>query len=269
MGTIRNHGDDDGPRAPFNVVSDEQMRLLWAFGFTVIPRTLFGRDPYEIARAIQRPGMAQQWGDVAQRERYVAEGWRIVAAQDWPGLFGPIGYVGDAEINGLVLMQRPQHEVDLATDAAHFRGREMAEVWKDRVAADGFTAEVGEAPSGDAVVRSVEGANTIDLVSAIPRDMMSHVHAILRERDRLCDRHVKGLTDKFSAAFDAAMKANPQAAKWPTLRAIVMPMAVENVRALIKQEGANDGTQTDDAEHRPAADSPAGPGGRDPTDDAA
>lgn len=284
----------DGPHA---VISTQQVADLWERGYAVIPRSLFGRDPYAIADAIKRPGMAQQWGDKPRKAEYLAQGWRMVVNEAWPGLFSPYGAVGDVEVDGLILMQKPQHEVDRVHAQNHAQAQKNVDDWIDRQRAAGFSVEimqnvstdsdaVGPDPSlseaannGGMILHKKDGIPTVDTTVGIPRDMMPYVSEILKERDRLCEECVAGSHDDLVDQYDAALKANPQAPKWPTLRAIAMPKAIANVRAKLKaQEGATDGSEAEDTTQHAdgnsdrsgqSADDTAGSSGDDPALDAA
>lgn len=230
----------ESAEGPLKVISQQQIGDLWAAGFTIIPRTLFGRDPYATADAIKRPGMAQQWGDKAQEATYRAQGWKIVYREDWHGLFAPFGQIGEVEIDGLVLMRRPQHEVDRVHAENHAKAHKNVEDWIDRNAGDGFSVEIKESGK-DTVRRNVNGALTLDTTVGIPRDMQPHIGVVLAERDRICSAYANGeyVAPALIAAFDQALQNNPQAEKWPLLRSIVLPTAIENVRAQLKQGGSN------------------------------
>jgi hypothetical protein len=347
----------DGPHA---VLSPAQIVDLWEAGFTVIPRNLFGRDVYAVADAIKRPGMAQQWGDVSKFMEYLSQGWKPVKNLDWPGLFQPYREYGDGpddnvEIDGLMLMQQPQHKVEAAHAANHAaagaieersatqieqewmsnwvkqraaleigtmeyvghivklvefvrppkepyqmdpRSAEIAAIANEdrlrrkkqtpeevtaELIAEGFFVETefGNLPKmgevdirsrkSNEILRDVNGVPTIDTTVGIPRDMTPYIGVILNERDRLCDEYSQGGGGQFIDAYAAAIEANPQAEKWPLLRSIVLPTAIENVRAQLKQGGSNadDTTQATDsgssAADRPdgCADDAAGGSGRD------
>jgi len=257
------------------ILTPDQIAQLWERGYTVIPRTLFGRDPYAVADAIQRPGMAQQWGDKAKVAEYRANGWRMVTNEAWPGLFAPYGAVGDVEIDQLVLMHKPQHQIDRVAAANRAKAHQNIRDWEQRQRDAGFSVEINQydpnvdysdqsvgTPMGDTfsgnagpdpdlsdvannggmLIHKKGGAPTIDTTVDIPRNLMPHVKDILAERDALCQEAVNGEHDDIVASYDKALKENPHAPKWPTLRAIAMPKAIERIRAKLKaQEGTDDG----------------------------
>ena len=102
----------DRPKSPLEYISNDQLQDMWGAGFTVIRRDTFGPDVYELADRVKRPGMARQWVDTADVEKFKADGWRQIYCEDYRGIFAPFGYLGPVEIGGLSLFECPQHKVD-------------------------------------------------------------------------------------------------------------------------------------------------------------
>ena len=235
------------PKTPFDYISHAQLQDMWGAGFTVIRRNTFGSDIYEAADKVKRPGMARQWVDIAEVDQFLANGWRQIFNETYPGLFAPFGYVGPVEINKLFLFECPQHKVDKAKEAQVAAAHKLVTDWQDKYGGKfsgtvtvGTQTKLGEL---DRVETMEVGSKTIEDTTKIPRDMGPYIDRIFEERDRLADDYVKGdgkETAWASASFEAHMMENPDAPKWPTLNAILLPQAIQNVRKRITEE-ANSG----------------------------
>jgi len=240
--------DDDyvAPKTPFDYLSRGQVQDLWGAGFTVIRRNTFGDDLYEIADRVCRPGMAQQWCDANRKKEFVADGWEVVPSERYPGLFAPYSYVGDVEIGGLILLECPKHKVEKAKAAQVAAAHKLVDDWKEKWGGQ-FS---GEATVGTQTVKIGE-TKTIENVTAIPRELTPYIAQIFNERDYLAKQYADEsanteavwstlLISEIAGKMDDVMKDNPDAPKWPTLNAIVLPYAIENIRKQITEE-ANSG----------------------------
>jgi hypothetical protein len=243
------------------ILSYDQLHDLWGAGFTVVRRNA---DPYEIDPKLIPRGMAYQWNPTKSDGVDVAPSadWKPVPYSRHEGIFAPWGMPGNIERGGLVLCERPKVDVDAATDKAHAKAYQNVTDWLDRQGAAGFTGEIivggqtrlgtldkltkrkvgDEKVGADALDDFVQigSTKTIETIVAVPRDMTPHIAAIFQERDRLEAEVVRKdrtlapgpIADKFYAAIDA----DKGAPWWPTLRAILLPIAVDNVRANLKKE---------------------------------
>lgn len=238
--------DDDyvAPKMPFDYLSRDQVQDLWGAGFTVIRRNTFGDDLYEIADRVCRPGMAQQWGDANRKKEFVADGWEVVPSERYPGLFAPYSYVGDVEIGGLILLECPKHKVEKAKAAQVAAAHKLVDDWKEKWGGQ-FS---GEATVGTQTVKIGE-TKTIENVTAIPRELTSYIAQIFNERDRITKQYAdEANTEVWTTrtmeiiheAMIDALNRDYGAPKWPTLNAIVLPYAIENIRKQITKE-ANSG----------------------------
>jgi hypothetical protein len=238
---------------------------LWGAGFTIVRR---GSDPFEIDQRLIPRGMSYQWNPINPDGgvKVAADpGWRPVPYSRHEGVFAPWGTPGDIEIGGLKLCERALAEVEIARKAPREAAARMVDDWAAKAAADGITGSVRVATQlqpgkldaveqlnfgGDgedlvplADVVEVSKTRTIETTVGIPPDMGPHVLAIFQERDRLETEVVRKdrtlapgpIADKFYAAVEA----DPGAPWWPTLRAILLPIAADNVRANLKK-GTND-----------------------------
>ena len=160
-------------------------------------------------------------------------------------MYGPTGataYMGMTDIG------RPQAgETVVVSAAAGATGSvagQIAKIAGARVVGMGETeAVVTEVKAGAGVETRVETIErpqekTVELVSAIPKDMMPYISAIFAERDRIRDTIVRPdrtldpdnvITVQFYDAIDKD-KALPW---WPTLHALILPYAIESVRHAI------------------------------------
>jgi hypothetical protein len=126
--------DDDcvAPKTPLDYISRDQLQDMWGAGFTVIRRNTFGNDIYELADRVKRPGMARQWMDRDEISQHIANGWKTVFCEDYPGLFAPYGYEGAVEIVALRLFECPQHRVDKAKQAQVAAAEKLVTDWQDK-----------------------------------------------------------------------------------------------------------------------------------------
>jgi hypothetical protein len=234
---------------------------LWGEGYTLVRRH---PDPFHIEQSLIPRGRSYQWNDTPDKE-----GWRTVPFSRHPGVFAPILYSDDGPIvvQGLYLCERPEVEVKDAHAAAAEKARKQSDdFWADRAkefAGAGFPlsgsvrvgtqTQLGELDTLDER-EFVTSRNTIETTVKVPRDMVPHMAAIFAERDRLeseivlPDRTLKPgpIADKFYAAVNVS-KGAPW---WPTLLAILLPIAVDNVRKSLKETtnepaGKPDCTSTD------------------------
>lgn len=245
----RNESEEDyvAPKTPLDYISRDQLQDMWGAGFTVIRRTTFGNDVYELADRVKRPGMARQWVDKQELDKFVSGGWFKVECQDYPGLFAPFGYVGPVQIGQLKLIECPQHRVDRAkqaqVDAANKLVTDWQQKWGGEFSGSVTVAGQTELSKLDAVkTLQIGSTKTIENTTAIPKDMVPYIAQIFEERDRLADDYTKGLgeeTAEEAQHFNAVMLEYPDAAKWPTLNAILLPKAIENVRKRITEEATS------------------------------
>jgi hypothetical protein len=235
-----------------DILTYDQLHDLWGAGYTIARRI---GDPFEIDPKLIPRGMSYQWNPIQSDGKEVVqpEGWKPVPYSRHPGVFAPWGESGFIQRDWLALGEKPQVVVDLHRGAAKAAAAKQISDWSDRVAASGISgfARVGtqtaegkldtleEHKIGDDDMVQVGSTKTIETTVGIPRNMVPHIAAIFAERDRIeADLVLKNRTlkpgpiaDKFYAAVDAD-KAAPW---WPTLRAIILPIAIDNVRANLKE----------------------------------
>lgn len=232
----------------------QQIQDLWGLGFTVSRRNA---DPFEIEQRLIPRGRSYQWND-----RPDQDGWRPVPFSRHPGVFAPWGTGGDEPIvvGGLYLCERPEQQVIDAREEARRAASKQVTDWAKGVADFGFSGSVrvGDAVSdvglSDGSASRHDGYTTrnktIETTVKVPMAMLPHMGAVYAERDRLVgevvlpDRTLK--PGPVADAFYSAVDADKSAPWWPTLHAILLPIAVENVRKFLKEtENVAGSTQAD------------------------
>ena len=234
------------------IITQDQIQDLWGCGFTIVSRKRHV-DPFFVPPDMVPQGRSYQWWHLVHDKFHferpnsaIPSGWSAVPASRHDGYFMPFGHVGDIEVSGLGLFEKSKVEVDQERAAQVVAAHKPVADWIDKNAALGLTGEVRfgdvamdvDDPPKDIFASSK--SKTIETTVKIPKEMVPHMAAIFDERDRLRDevlmpdRSLKPgeLADKFYAAVDA----DKSLAWWPTLHAILLPIAIENVRKSLKQE---------------------------------
>lgn len=233
------------------IISYNDLHDLWGAGFTIVRRN---SDPFEIDPKLIPKGMSYQWNPIKGDGPDVVqpEGWNPVPYSRHEGVFAPWGTTGSITRDGLALGEKPQVVVDLHRGAARAAAAKLIDDWATKTGAAGLSGSVTVATQtvegkldtierrdvGDVEAIQIGATKTIETIVAIPREMIPHMGAIFAERDRLEAEVVRkdrtlapgAIADKFYAAIDAD-KAAPW---WPTLRAIILPVAIENVRLALR-----------------------------------
>lgn len=99
-------------RKPSEILGSGRLHDLWGEGYTVVPRLA----TFDVPEHIIPHGMTYQWNEIRKSEPKVKypEGWTPVSAERHPGLFAPFGYVGNIEVGGMVLCEKPRTQVEAA-----------------------------------------------------------------------------------------------------------------------------------------------------------
>lgn len=241
------------------ILTYDQLHDLWGAGFTIVRRNA---DPYEIDPKLIPRGMAYQWNPISGYD--VASdshpfGWKSVPYSRHEGVFAPWGTSGVIQRGGLELCERPKAEVDHQLERSRTKALQNVDDWVAKNGALGFTGSVkvgtqtkpgqldtleernvGSDAPGDFV--QIGSTKTIETIVAIPKDMTPHIAAIFKERDRLEEGIVRKdrtlapgpIADKFYEAVAANERDGTPFQWWPTLRAILLPIAVDNVRLALR-----------------------------------
>lgn len=228
-----------------DIISREVIDDLWGAGYTILPRNRHP-DPFFVQPEIIPQGRAYQWMHLVHDQTWIKSGWAAVPASRHDGYFMPTGFVGDIEVNGLGLFEKPKFEVDQERAAQTAAAHKQVDDWKERW---------GGQFSGEAIVgverTEIGSTKTIENTTKIPRDMVPYIALIFEERDRLGAEQVaawknsdadptevqRKITAQYNQAFENGDGLKP-IPKWPTLNAILLPYAIENVRKRITEEAS-------------------------------
>lgn len=244
------------------IITQDQIQDLWGCGFTIVARRRHP-DPFHVPQDMVPQGRSYQWWHLVHDKCHFggpSSAWAPVPASRHDGYFMPFGHVGDIEVGGLGLFEKSKVGVDQERAQQVADAMKPMQDWANNVKSLGFEGGAAIFDGGGRVVEKYDDetristimplktmenhrSKTIESTVKIPSDMAQHMAAIFAERGRLCsdlvmeDRRLRpsAVTEKFYAAVDAD-KSLPW---WPTLHAILLPIAIENVRKSLKQESAS------------------------------
>lgn len=233
------------------VVSREVIDDLWGAGYTILPRARHP-DPFFVPTEMVPATRSYQWMHLIHDKALFAWsdgtyglGWSPVPASRHDGYFMPAGHIGDIEVSGLGLFEKPKFEVDAERAKQVDDAHKQVDDWKAKWGGE-FSGEVSV--GGDRT--EIGATKTIENTTAIPRDMVPYIAQIFEERDYISkcyadesarsDQHWSTLLmAAISDKFQSFMRDNPDAPKWPTLNAIILPYAIENIRKRNTEEAKN------------------------------
>ena len=235
---------------------------LWGMGLTVVPR-LRHADPFYVPDYVIPADRGYQWMHLEHDKVWIETGWSPVPYERHAGMFAPYGTGGNIEVQGMGLFDKPKFEIERERSDSVKKAQGLMQDWADRMGAQGFgggarvvgmgeaDAVVTEIKVGEAVETRIETIarpqeKTVELVSAIPKDMTAYIGRIFAERDRIKEELIRPdrslvpceIADKFYEAIEAD-KTLPW---WPTLHAIILPYAIENVRKAVIVTKTEEGT---------------------------
>lgn len=238
------------------ILSAEQIDELYRSGFAIIPRH---NDPFELPAALIRPDWSYQWFTDGEYPK----GWKAIAYQDHPGWFAPPDKEGLVVVRGMRLFRKLKAEVEEFHRQNKRKAEKLVEDWADK-----YGAFVGGATTlqtdGEEVVRTdiVAGkgvkvrtesfesptTKTVELTTKIPKDMLAYIDQIFAERDRIRDDIVQPdrtlREHEITSKFYDAIENDRGAPWWPTLHAIILPYAIENVRKAVFQPNQSEAEST-------------------------
>lgn len=234
------------------IVGREIIDDLWGAGYTILPRRR-DVDPFFVPPGIIPQGRAYQWMHLVHDKVWISNGWAPVSADRHDGYFMPAGFIGDIEVNGLGLFEKPKFEVDEERAASLQKAKDAADPAKF-FADKGFSGSVTvgtqtKAGELDTVKATKIGATkTIENTTKIPRELTPYIGQIFEERDRLYNDLVGtwnhgGLLDEWQnaikTAYELQLSFNPDSPLGPTLNRLILPTAIENIRKRIAEEASN------------------------------
>lgn len=246
----------------FERLSRQQIQDLWGEGYTVIDRWVHPSDPFHVDPRIIPANRSYQWLEI-QPDNSVKvqhdDQWRPVNYEDHDGFFAPYGTKGEIEVLGSRLCWKPKKDVEVERAKERAAVLKQEQDWARRFggfaggariispSADGETANMREISVDkgtveESVLHRHERAETktIETTVGIPREMTPYIDRIFEERDRIektvvrADRSLEP-DHVVTQAFYKAVEKDPAAPWWPTLRAIILPYAIEAVRAQLKE----------------------------------
>jgi hypothetical protein len=218
------------------VVSREIIDDLWGAGYTILPRRRHA-DPLYVPVEMVPQGRSYQWMHlVHDKYHYGHGGWAAVPASRHDGYFMPAGHIGDIEVNGLGLFEKLKFKVDAEHAENNAKAHKLVTDWVEKNSGI-FTGEISI--NGDKV--QIGATKTIEDVTKIPRELMPYIAQIFEERDRLGRCFVDGdIETKWAEVpYMVYMKENPDASRWPTLNALLLPTAIETIRKRITEEATS------------------------------
>lgn len=239
------------------LVSQTIIDELYKAGYSILPPRL---DPFYFPESLIPGGWVYQWNVV---DDFTVD-WEQVYCEDHPGWFAPPGSLGRVVRHGMVLCKKRKDQVDNTPAHSRKRSQQQLEAWADRFGAftggatmlqtNGEEVQRTTVTAGKGVETKVEtyerpATKTVELISKIPKDMLQYIDQIFAERDRIRDETV--LPDRsllpgsaISDAFYAAIERDKGAPWYPTLNAIILPYAIENVRKAIFQPNKDEAEST-------------------------
>ena len=225
------------------VVSREIIDDLWGAGYTILPRRRHA-DPFHVPVEMVPQGRSYQWMHlVHDKYHYGHGGWAPVPASRHDGYFMPAGHIGDIEVNGLGLFEKPKFEVDFYLAESNAKAQKLVTDWVEKNSGI-FTGEVSI--NGDKV--HIGATKTVEDVTKIPRELTPYIGQIFYERDRLAHELHNAWDDNLvltevqeaiTKVFQSYLAKDPELDKWPTLNAIILPTAIANIRKRITEEATN------------------------------
>lgn len=230
------------------VISRDIIDDLWGAGYTILPRRRHP-DPFHVPPEMVPQGRSYQWWHLVHDKVHFEGrgghtlGWAAVPASRHDGYFMPAGHVGDIEVNGLGLFEKSKFEVEQERAQTANAAQQAVHDWK-QVTGTMFSGEVSVGGEKTAISETKTYENT----TAIPRDMVPYIDKIFIERDRLAKSAVSCMecgtgdseVDAAVEAYRHEIECNQNLARWPALHALVLPLAIENVRKQIKEAASGE-----------------------------
>ncbi len=240
-----------------DVVDRDIIEDLWGAGYTILPRRRHA-DPFHVPPEMVPQGRFYQWWHLVHDKFHferptgaTPSGWAPVPASRHDGYFMPAGHVGDIEVNGLGLFEKSKFEADQELHANAQKAIDAADPAKF-FAGKGFSGSVtvGRQDEGGFAATKTDinvdpKTKTVNTTVFIPKDMLLHMDRVFAERDAL----YADLVEKWNAGvelnedqdairkrYEEALEEDPETPKGPTLNALLLPTAIENVRKRITEE---------------------------------
>lgn len=229
------------------IISRDIIEDLWGAGYTILPRARHP-DPFYLAPEMIPASRSYQWMHLVHDKSLidVDTGWALVPASRHDGYFMPAGHIGGIEVSWLGLFEKPKFEIDQAHQAAAAAAHKLVDGWKEKWG-KGFSGEVSVGGEKSTVGETAKfpDSKSIELITKVPRDMTVHMAAIFAERDALytdlvdCWNSMAPLNDQqlgIRKQYEVVLDADPGMQKAAALNALLLPIAIENVRNRISED---------------------------------
>jgi len=243
---------------PFDYVTRDQIQDLWGIGYTIVKRSRHP-DPFNVPPEMIPQGRSYQWWHLVHDKFHFdrngdgSSGWAPVPASRHDGYFMPFGTVGAIEVGGLGLFEKSKFEVDQEKAAQVKAAQQQVADWAKKAAAGGISGSVSfggvDMDVGDGVLPFTDAkAKTIETTVQFPPDMLRHAAEVFAERDALYTDLINAWNnclpmtaenEEVVRKYNEALAEDPHILKGPTVNALLLPIAVANVRAKLK-EGKTD-----------------------------
>lgn len=216
-------------KTPLDYVTRDQVQDLWGAGFTIVARH---QDPFHVPIDQIPRGMSYQWGT----SRALKSGaWYAVPAERHPGWLAPWGYTGEVTISELTLMEMASNLAEEKHKANQAKAQQNVDDWYAKVAAGGFTENVTVLSEGKDGPKSADPVDippmkpvlTTLVLAKIPPDMLDHLPAIFKERDRLLNLYRRAIQSMDEDLSDVIVT--------PEAKAGYTREAIETVRTRLKE----------------------------------
>lgn len=252
------------PTAVYDYIARDQIEDLWSAGFTIVARSRHP-DPFHVPAEMVPQGRRYQWWHLVhdrihfeRPKEHAPSGWAPVPASRHDGYFMPFGHRGDIEVGGLGLFEKSAFEVQQELNANTAAAHKQVSDWAEKAGAElsgsvtvgGVKMLVGDQAQASVLFMDPE-AKTIETTVSLPQDMLPHMAEVFAERDRLYAELQEVwdnpespimLTEQQEGVisrYHEALASDPSILKGPAFNALLLPHAIANVRAKLK-EGKTD-----------------------------
>lgn len=253
--------DDQAPPHPFDYISKDAIQDLWGIGYTIVKRAV--GDPFDVPAHMVPATRSYQWMHlIHDKQLFLGSGgdyslgWAPVPASRHDGVFMPFGTAGAIEVSGLGLFEKPKFEVDAERQVSVDKAKKQVSDWiqgttdlgiSGSVSFGDETATVGDPNEAKKFSKIVDNiTKTIETTVDIPRDMIPYIVSVFKERDELYAELIRAWETpeqaftpnqyKVYREYTEALKTDPDILKGPTLNALLLPIAIANIRKTLNEE---------------------------------
>ena len=240
---------------PFDYVTRDQIQDLWGIGYTIVKRSRHP-DPFNVPPEMIPQGRSYQWWHLVHDKFHFdrngdgSSGWAPVPASRHDGYFMPFGTVGPIEVGGLGLFEKSKFEVDQEKAAQVKAAQQQVADWAKQAGTEGLSGsfsidgQVFDVGTQPAPVLRDRKTKTVNTTVGVPADMFPHMSEVFAERDALYTDLINAWNnclpmtaenEEVVRKYNEALAEDPHILKGPTVNALLLPIAVANVRAKLKE----------------------------------